>query len=561
MAEKLYDKLKRREKRLKEDRHHMIEHWRVLRDYVNPLRGRFGESLTFTQKRPYFDKMITGRSMFARRTLASGMQSGLTSPSRDWFKLTVSDPNAVSLSVRAWLDTVHDRMMRVLSASNYYEEMHQAYDELATFGNAALMIEFDFYNVIRCKTLTAGTYCAALDSRGMVNTVYIERWFSTEQVMEEFKNDNPVPKTIREASNRGEHDRRWKIYNAIEADPKSTNNRYRSIWYCDEDGGTILREGHFDTFPMMFARWSAIPDMVYGYGPGTETLGDIIQLMRMQQDRLTGIAKQVAPPLLVSSALQGQHIYGGPNAVTYAPSEGQIDKMVTSLYQVPLNMNDLQIGISEVVQSIDQGFYVDLFLMLASQDNPQMTATEVAERQTEKMTALGPVLERLEGELLTPSLMRVYTIMQDAGLIPDPPEELIDSAERIKIEYMSILAQAQKMSAIPALQQFVGFLGQNLRAFPELADKVNTDRIVDRYHEYVGAPADILREQEEVDALRQQRAQQAQQAQQMEQMAQMAPAMKQAAQGADLLAETSVMGTPALDSLLGGITGGGGMGI
>ena len=80
-----------------------------------------------------------------------------------------------------------------------------------------------------------------------------------------------------------------------------------------------------------------------------------------------------------------------------------------------------------------------------------MTAREVSERNAEKMLMLGPVLDRLRSELFQPLIERVYGIMDRAGKIAFPPPEL--AGQPIKVEFISILAQAQKQAGLSAIDQ------------------------------------------------------------------------------------------------------------
>lgn len=544
-----YKYLKKRRESLKEERLRWIPHWRDLQSYINPLRGRFDDDSTYQTTRPDFRRIITSRSVKARNTLSSGMQSGLTSPSRAWFKLSVSDPDSVTQAVREWLDIVHERMMKVMGSSNFYQEIEATYDELATFGTSAIMIEEDFDNVIRCYTFTAGTYLAAADANGMVSTFIHDRWLTVQQMVDKFGYDN-CPPTVKAKWNDDNMDERIKVTNLIEQDYESSEKRYSSCWYADIDNGHLLRESFFRTFPVMLPRWHSIPGSVYGYGPGTVALSDIKQLMLMQKDRLIGVSKQVSPPLLVSSALMGQGIYTGPNAITYSGTEsGSPDKQVSPLYPVSLNLADLRLSIQDTEVAINESFYVDMFIMLGARDLPQMTATEVAERRTEKMTVLGPVLERLESELLTPAIIRIFDIMADAEILPPPPEELQTMGNGFKLEYVSILAQAQQAMGIQPLQQISAFAATLLQSFPEISDKLDFDRILEHYHLYIGTPADIVREQDEVDAIRQQRAEAMQQQQGLEQMEGSAGALEQIASGAELMSRAGSVGNTAMENL------------
>lgn len=551
--------LDNRREALSKDRNHMLSHWRRLRAYINPLRGRFNQDTVYQREKPNFEKIITGRSLYARRTLAGGLRSGLTSPSRDWFKLAMGNSDEVSQEAREWLDVVHDRIMRVLGSSNYYEEMHSTYEELAVFGNSALFIEEDYNRILRCQTLTTGSYMVGTDSYGSVNVFYHQRWLTTSQMVDKFGRDK-LPKEIKQAYDNDELEKRFSAHNLIEQDKKATDGRYKSIWWADADGGTILGEGFYREFPVMFARWNVLPDMVYGYGPATEALADCMQLMRMQADRLAGVAKQVGPPLIASHSLQGQTLNVAPNSINYAGAEGgDLDKIVLPLYQTQLNLTDLRVAIEEISMAINEGFYVDLFLMIQNAGeagNTRMTATEIAERRTEKMTALGPVLERLESELLTPSIQRVFSIMLDSGLLPPPPDSMLDGSE-IKIEYVSILAQAQQMMGIQPLEQLTQYVATVLASFPEIADKLDWDKIVEHYHTFVGAPADVVKKQEEVDAIRAARAQAMEQQQGLDQMGQAAGSLDQIASGAEQMSNAGEIGNAALSQLMGSMGYGG----
>jgi len=416
-----------------------------------------------------------------------------------------------------------------------------------------MIIEEDFDKVIRCKTFTCGTYLVALNANGVIDTFHHSRWMTARQIVDSFGYDN-APKSVARAFDNDKYEERFRVHLLIEPDNESSERRFKSIWYMDEDNCTTLHEGFFYDFPVMFARWNAIPDMTYGYGPSTEALADIKQLMRMQKDRITGVAKQVSPPLLASNSLQGQSIYTAPNAITYSGEDGtSLDKAVIPLYQVPLNLTDLERAIMEIKQAINEGFYVDLFLMLQSRDNPQMTATEVAERRTEKMTALGPVLERLEAELLTPSIVRIFGIMNEAGLIPPMPDEMETSERGLKIEYVSILAQAQKMTGLQPIEQLTTYVASLIGAVPTLADKIDFDKAVERYHDFLGAPADMIRQQEEVEQLRAERAQLEQQNAAMDQMNTAAQSLQNVAQGAQQMSNAGAIGNDALDQILSGV--------
>ena len=166
--------------------------------------------------------------------------------------------------------------------------------------------------------------------------------------------------------------------------------------------------------------------------------------------------------------------------------------------------------------------------MLASSDRRQITAREVEERHEEKLLALGPVLEQLNQDLLDPLIDNTFAEMLEQGLVPPAPEEL--QGEDLKVEYVSIMAQAQKLVGIGAVERFTTYVGQVAAAYPQIVDKVNGDELVDVYSNLVSLPSGIVRSDDEVAEMRSAREAAQQKQVQVEQMAQQATMAKDLSQ-------------------------------
>ena len=543
----LRKRLEQRRAALRQDEQVMEPHWRELREYIQPFRGRFaGEQAN--QTAPSMAKIIRAEALRARRTLSAGMLSGLTSPSRQWFKLSVHDVELTrNHDVQMWCDEVQRRMMAVMAGSSFYHALHSLYDEVSVFGTGVLIIMPDYDEFIKCRTMTAGTYYLGKAQSDRVDSFYRDMQLTAGAIVAEFGEENCSLSVQRAA--RDNPDTLFEVRHAIEPDPDpSARFPWRSVyWEPTAPTDKILRIGGYNSFPVQTPRWHVIDADVYGYGPGSEVLPDVKALQVMERDRLEGVRKQVAPPVVADVSLKGRGVKTSPNGITYVQS-GAVGPMIAPLYSVPLNLADLQLSIQDVVRNINSTLYVDLFLMLQQKDGAQMTAREIVERHEEKMLALGPVLERLEWELLTPAIERIYTIMEDAGKIPEPPEEI--QGQELKIEYVSILAQAQKMMGLKSVEQLVAFAGSLAAVSPEVMDVIDMDAAVREYGDMVGSPQKILRGEKDVQALRAQKAQRAMQMQEAQQEAAAVQTLSQGAQGAKTLSEIDP-GSGALQALMG----------
>jgi hypothetical protein len=272
-----------------------------------------------------------------------------------------------------------------------------------------------------------------------------------------------------------------------------------------------------------------------------DALGDIKQLQAMQRRMIQSIDKMVNPPMTAPMSLRNQKASLLPGDITYVDgNQGQAG--FKPAHEVKMPLGELQVLIQQTSQRVQKCFYEDLFLMLANSDRRQITAREIEERHEEKLLMLGPVLERQNEDLLDPLIDRTFAIMLRRGLVPPAPPEI--AGQELKVEYISIMAQAQKLVATAGIERFVGFAGNLAAAYPEILDKIDMDQVVDEYGDMLGVPQKIVRPDEVVAAMRKQRAEAAQRQQ-------MVDNLSQAAQGAKLLSEADTTRESMLSRALG----------
>lgn len=507
---------------LKSERSEWDGHWREIAENVLPRSSRFS---TQDRNRLRRHKIYDNTAMRSLDVLSAGLMGGLTSPSRPWFRLAVADEALNSVhAVKVWLSEVERLMLAVFARSNVYGALHSVYEELGAFGTAAVLVLPDFDDVVRCYPLTAGEFALAVNYRGEPDTLYREFELTVGALVDEFGLD-AVSRSARELYERGAYDQAVTVIHAIEPRRKrdgekrdGKNMPFASVYLeLGAQDDKVLREGGFTRFPVLAPRWAVSGNDVYGHSPAMKALGDVLQLQSEQLRKSAAIDYQTNPPLVVPNSMRGRDDFL-PGGISYF--DGQ--DTVRSAFEVRLDLGALLADIEDVRRRIQAAFYADLFLMLSGANQPNMTATEVAERHEEKMLMLGPVLERLQNELIDPLIALTFAAMDEAGLVPPPPEEL--QGQPLNVVLLSILAQAQKAVGVNGIDRFVAAVSSVSQVKPEVLDVFDADAWAQYYADALGVEPKLLANPQAVQALREQRAQ----AQQVQQQAALAH------QGADV---------------------------
>jgi hypothetical protein len=496
---------------LKTERSMYMGFWSELSEQIMTQRGRFlGNGTDAKIKRN--TKQYNSRPRLALRTLAAGMMSGLSSPARPWFKLSTTDPKlAERKAAKQWLFEVQTAMYRVFSQSNFYNSVHQLYTELGLFGTASMGAFQNYNNVARYKTYTAGQYLLGVGRDELVNTHGLEYQQTVAQLVEQYGYEN-CSKIVQDAWDNGALQTKIDVVHLVEPNdnrdstsPFSWNMPFRSVIY--EKGGVkrdednyLLKSG-FQTFPFITPRWELLGEDIYATDcPSMTAIGDCKGLQLGEKRKYQALDKVANPPLQgdanVISALNGQT----PEPGKMIPvTQGQM--ALESVYKgYAPDFEKLRSLQQEVEYRINEVYYVDLFLMMISSDRREITAAEVAERHEEKLLQLGPVLERVHTELLDRAIDRTFDIMVASGIVPPAPREM--QGQALKVDYVSILAQAQKMVAVSGLERTAAFtLGLVNGGWTEARHKFNPLQAVDDYAEAMGTTPELIRSDDEANEL------------------------------------------------------------
>lgn len=509
--------------------------WKDLAQNFNPRRGKFlnGANDQPSRGRRKDQRVIDNTPLLAARVMASGMMAGISSPARPWFRLRIAGSDSANQAdgTRVWLDEVQKRILHVFAKSNLYNCLHTLYGELGTFGTGVLWVDEDEEDVVRGYTLTVGEYWLASSKRLAVDTCYRSLWWSVRQIVDTFGRDK-VSSGIRSNYDNGQMDLEYEIIQAIEPNPNAappamrspgggtppwsghiaSRMPFRSVWFergtaMGAEGNSLLRVSGYEEFAAMAPRWEVAGSETYGSGgaPGWTALGDAQYLQVQQRDKAQAIQKMHKPPMRGPASLKNEPASLLPGGITYsndpnAKFEAAID--------VRIDISHLSADIAETQQRVKEAYYADLWMMMTESDRREITAREIDERHEEKMLMLGPVLERLHDELLDPLVGRVFNIMVRNGLFDDLPPPQGMNMGGLQIEFISMLAQAQKAVSTGAIERFWQFGMQIASIKPEVADRLDGDGTMEAYSDMTGVPSSVIVDRGKADQVRQARAKQ-----------------------------------------------------
>ena len=515
--------------RLKSQRQNWESHWQEVADYMQPRKADVTKTRSKGDKRT--ELIFDSSPLQSVELLAASLHGMMTNPSTPWFSLKFkNDGMEGEDEAKEWLESTTEIMYSVFNKSNFQQEIFELYHDLITFGTAAMFIEEDDEDDLKFSTRHINEMYISENDKGRIDTVFRKFRISARAAIQKFKTVSTNIAVIAKKDPYEEVEILHAVYPRSDFNPvkqDKENMPFESV-YLDAGTGDELSVSGFKEFPFVVPRYLKASHEIYGRSPAMTALPDVKMLNEMSKTTIKAAQKQVDPPLLVPDdgfLLPVRTVPGGLNFYR----SGTRDRIE------PLNIganNPLGLNMEEQRRdSIRNAFYVNQLMM---QNGPQMTATEVIQRNEEKMRLLGPVLGRLQSELLKPLIDRSFAILMRKNLFPNPPEFL--SGQDIEIEYVSPLAKAQKSTELSSIMRAIEILGSLSNVAP-VFDHINMDKLVRHLTSIVGVPQKILKPQAELNAERQEAAAQAEQQQQMQQMQQVAQAGRDIAPLAKALPE------------------------
>jgi len=468
---------------------------------------------------------------------AAGMQAYMSSPQTKWFTVAIKDRNYMTRqNVLQYLRDTEDVLYAMINSSNFYQEDVEGYLTLGSIGTDILYGEDDDVDDIRLHDLNIENVIIMEDSSRRVRTAYIEYEFDAAQAVEKFGYDK-LSDEVQKSFTKSDFSKKYKFLFCVyprgvydQSKKTSKNMPFAALW-IERNVKKVVREGGFREFPFFVSRFAVAKGSPYGYSPMMNVLPDVQMLNQIEYTTIIGAQLEIAPPVEIpDEAFLRPYNFNprGKNIKNVGfPNEHITPIMMGSRTQTAVDYLEYK------KTTIQQTFYNDLFL-----SSPQVgnrTATEVSIANNQRMQMLGSAVGNIMREKLSPLIQRLYAIAAKNNKLPPLPPEL--KGQEYIIEYVSPLARAQKHLELQNLNDAMAVIGSFAELqlasgqYPEVLDKLNLDEATDYVSNITNIAPQVIRDDAEVEELRDGRAQQ-QQAQ-----AQMAM-LDQGAQSAKIGAET-----------------------
>ena len=508
---KLASELKNNLSRLMEKRSTWESHWQEIADLMLPRKAEITKERARGDKRS--TQIFDATGIHSLELLAASLHGMLTSSANRWFSLRYKEGILnEDDEAREWLEDSIDKMYLAFARSNFQQEIFENYHDLIAFGTSCLMVEEDEDDVIRFSARHIKEIYIEENKKGLIDNVYRKFKLTVDQAMQKFGSEN-LSKELNNIYKSNPYDeveichivRPRSVYDGSKQDKK--NMKFQSI-YFEHGTDHVISVGGFNENPYVVSRYLKSSTEIYGRSPSMNALPDVKVLNKMVEHGLKASAKMIDPPLLVPDDSMLAPVRMTPGSLNYyrSGSRDRIEPLnIGQNTSVTLNAENAR------REAIARMFHVD---QLQIQSNRTMTATEVLQRNEEKMRILGPVMGRIQSELLEPMINRVFSIMLRNRLFREAPPILAN--QEIDIEYVSPMALAQKGQELQNVMRGLELFGSLSQTMPVM-DYIDENGLVKQLVQTLGLPARMIKSDKEVEGIRMERQEAQQQQMQMQQ--------------------------------------------
>lgn len=437
------------------------------------------------------------------------LDSLLTPRNQTWHRLLANDPVLnKARRVRLWFEEVNTTLFRYRYSpkANFASQNQQNYKMLGAFGTGCLFTDkLQYEPGLRYRAIHLGEVFFDENHQGLVDRAYRYFPLTARQAAQKWGKEK-LPEKIR-ASLESNYDAIFYFIHKVcprnDYDPGRLDFKGKpwAAYYVAVDGGHLIEEEGFISFPYAVSRYEQAPGECYGRSPAMDVL-PAIKTLNEQKKTVLKQGHRALDPILLG------HDDGVMSEFSMKPgayNAGAVTKDGRPLVHA-LPVGNIAVGkdlMDDERKVINDAFLVTLFQILV--ESSQMSATEVLERTREKGILLAPTLGRQQAEAQGPMIEREIDLLGMQGLLPPMPPELIEAKGQYRIEYDSPLSRAQRAEEAAGLMRTIetALNVVNVTANPEPLDHFEWDVIVPEIAEIQGVPVRWIRSLDKVQEIRQ----------------------------------------------------------
>jgi hypothetical protein len=449
------------------------------------------------------DRIFDETAVVGVQEFASRLQSGLVPNFARWADLVSGSevPKESRDQVDNDLDEVTEYVFEVLQSSNFNQEVHESFMDLAVGTGVLAVEEGDSINPVIFSAIPLPHIVLDTGPDDRIDHVFRER---KKIRFSELKLLYPKGTFDQQVTNRMNGDGTTTVLEVVCRDYDLRNEEgYYHYAICMETE-TVLHKKQMKGIgsnPFICFRWSKCAGEVYGRGPLLNALSAIkttnltIELiLENAQMSISGIYQMEDDGVI------------NPDTIRLVPGT-IIPKAMGSQGLQPINaagrFDVAQLILSDMRLNIKRALYSD---MLGNPDKTPATATEVAERMADLSRRIGSAFGRLQAELVQPVLQRVIYILKKQGRIQVP----VINGREVKVRSVSPLAQAQANQDISNVSRYLQLVGGVFG--PEMLQLlIDSEKTATYLGKKFGVPESLIRDEDErrqIAAIAQQLAQQ-----------------------------------------------------
>ena len=468
-------------------------------DYLVPYKNTFNNNGSNAGQSYYqSNKQYDSTATVAAKNFVDTMQSNFTPPFTRWVELKAGPgiKEEFREKLNKDLSSVTDIIFSYLNASNFATASAEMYWDWGVGTGVMWLHEGDQQNPLNFIAAPASQTALVEGRFGTVDSKFRKHKVKARLIKETWPLDKIELNEDLQEIIKTKPDEEVELLEACYYDYTDLVWRYEVV---HEASKHMLLSRIETTEPCLTPRWMKVPGFTRGIGPFIMAMMDIKTLNKVKEYMLSSAALNIFGLYTVAKGntfnpntmtlRPGMMIpverNGGPDGPSIAPLPRAGDYQMQEFL-----IRDLQDSIRKTM----------LDTRLPAETPQPKTAFEISQRIREFQTDIGAAYGRAMFEYVQPMFKRIIAILTKKGLLTLPEDFQLDNF-LVQVQIVSPIAQSQAMEDVQKLVSAMQIVAQVNPSIVPLA--YNIERLPAYLSEKTGAPASMLRDEEEQEAIKQ----------------------------------------------------------